>query len=130
MKFIVVVNPGSGPGPTPYPNDQYTTALERLSTYENVRTVGYVRTDYANRNISLVVAEVSTYAGWASNSSTLAMHGIFFDEAPHQYVSESVEYMHIVNQAVKDALGLQGDKIVSRRKSIFHRPRTQFGNSG
>lgn len=113
LKFIVIVNPSSGPGSARYPNDDYTTSVEKLNTYPNVQTVGYVRTGYASRNISDVVAEVSTYAGWASNSSALAMHGIFFDEAPHQYSAHAVEFMRIANLAVKDASGLQGDKTVS-----------------
>lgn len=116
------MNPSSGPGSTPYPNDQYTVAVGTLNTYQNVQTVGYVRTNYANRNISSVVAEISIYAKWASNSTSLAMHGIFFDEAPHEYVAESVEYMRIANQAVKDASGLQGSKIVSLGNLFFASP--------
>ncbi|KAH6698119.1 Spherulation-specific family 4 [Leptodontidium sp. 2 PMI_412] len=127
LKFIVIVNPSSGPGSDPYPNDQYTTALEKLNAYRNVQTVGYVRTNYANRSISTVVAEVSTYAGWAANSSALAMHGIFFDEAPHQYVPESVEYMHTVNQAVRDATGLQGDKIIIHNPGVI--PDARYNDS-
>ncbi|PVH67459.1 spherulin 4-like cell surface protein, partial [Cadophora sp. DSE1049] len=119
LKFIVIVNPSSGPGSLPYPSDQYTTAVQKLNAYQNVQTVGYVRTDYANRNVSTVLVDISTYAGWALNSSAIAMHGIFFDEAPHQYVLEAVEYMQVVNKAVKDATGLQGDKIVSRSQSMF-----------
>lgn len=133
LKFIVIVNPSSGPGSAPYPNEHYTASVEKLNTYPNVQTIGYVRTGYASRNISDVVAEVSTYAGWASNSSALAMHGIFFDEAPHQYSADAVEFMHIANQAVKDAIGLQGDKTVSG--SLFLRfnisiRMAEFGTSG
>ncbi|PVH75792.1 hypothetical protein DL98DRAFT_574803 [Cadophora sp. DSE1049] len=108
----------TGPGSTLFPDDQYSTALEKLNSYQNVQTIGYVRTDYANRNITTVLAEVSTYAGWASNSSGLVMHGIFFDEAPHQYSLEAVEYMHIASQAVKDVNGLRGDKIVVRNPGV------------
>lgn len=129
----MVVNPSSGPGSTPFPNDQYSTALTKLNSYENVQTIGYVRTDYANRDIATVLAEISTYATWATNSSGLAMHGIFFDEAPHQYAQAAVDYMRIANQAVRDASGLQGDTIVSRNQSIsrsFPRPRSKFGASG
>ncbi|CAL3969703.1 hypothetical protein PZA11_007708 [Diplocarpon coronariae] len=118
LNFIVVINPSSGPGSTQYPDEQYSASVAKLSTYANVRTVGYVRTGYTSRNLSTVAAEVSTYAGWASNSSRLAMHGIFFDEAPHKYSADAVQYMHVVNQAVKDAPGLQGDK------TIIHNPGT------
>jgi Spherulation-specific family 4 len=114
LSFTVIVNPNSGPGSSEYPDDQYSTELQKLNAYLNVETVGYVRTGYATRNITTVVSEVSTYAGWASKSSALAMHGIFFDEAPHEYSADAVEYMRSINQAVKNATGLQGDKTVSK----------------
>lgn len=88
-----------------------------------MRTVGYVRTGYATRNISDVLAEVSTYAGWSVKSSQLAMHGIFFDEAPHEYSASAVEFMRTINQFVKGATGLQGDRTVSsKRVSTLMRP--------
>ena len=118
LKFTVIVNPSSGPGSSNYPNDQYSAELQKLNAYPNVETVGYVRTGYATRNITAVVSEVSTYAGWTSKSSALAMHGIFFDEAPHEYSAAAVEYMHSINQAVKNSTGLHGDKTV--RKFIFN----------
>lgn len=117
LNFVVIVNPSSGPGSTAYPEEQYSISIAKLNTYANVRTVGYVRTGYADRNISTVVAEVSTYARWFSSSSTLAMHGIFFDESPHRYSAEAVEYMHLVNQGVKNSTGLQGDRTV--RRNLF-----------
>lgn len=117
LDFTVIINPSSGPGSSQYPDDHYTTAVQKLNTYPNVKTVGYVRTGYATRNISTVVSEVDTYAGWASKSSGLAMHGIFFDESPHEYSADAVEYMRSVNQAAKNATGLQGGKTV--RKFFF-----------
>jgi hypothetical protein len=110
----VIVNPSSGPGSSQYPDEQYSAAIQTLNAYPNVKTVGYVRTGYATRNMSTVVSEVNTYAGWASKASTLAMHGIFFDEAPHEYVTDAVEYMHNINQVVKNANGLRGDKTVRK----------------
>ena len=40
------------------------------------------------------------------------MHGIFFDEAPHQFSEAAVEFMLAANEAVKNAEGLQGQKTV------------------
>jgi hypothetical protein len=108
----VIVNPSSGPGSSQFPDENYTPQLEKLNGYPNVDTVGYVRTGYATQNISLVVSEVATYAGWASKNSSLAIHGIFFDESPYEYSAAAVEYMHTINEAVKNSTGLQGDKIV------------------
>jgi hypothetical protein len=101
----VVVNPSSGPGSSQYPDDNYTPQLLKLNNYT---------TGYATDNISLVISEVATYAGWASKSSGLAMHGIFFDEAPYEYSAAAVEYMHTINEAVKNSTGLQGAKTVGK----------------
>lgn len=109
----MIINPNSGPGATQFPDADYTAAVEKLSTYDNALMVGYVRTGYATRNISTVIAEVDTYAGWSSNSSALTMHGIFFDEAPYNYSQDAVDFMHTVNQVVKNSTGLHGPRLVS-----------------
>lgn len=118
LKFTVIVNPSSGPGSSTYPDDDYSAALLTLSTYSTVQTVGYVRTGYATRNISTILSEISRYAGWATKSSAFAMQGIFFDEAPHEYSSTAVDYMRTINEAVKNATGLQGER------TVIHNPGT------
>ena len=112
LNFLVVINPNSGPGPLPYPSNDYSPQVQRLNAYPNVQTVGYVRTGYATRNISTVLEEIATYAGWSSNTTDFAMHGIFFDEAPHQYSADAVDFMTKVNKAVKEESGILGDKTV------------------
>lgn len=112
LNFTVIVNPQSGPGPSRYPTDQYSLQVQQLNAYPNVRKVGYVRTGYATRNIISVLQEVSTYSGWASNSTALAMDGIFFDEVPSEYSPAMAEYLSSINQAVKNASGLQPDRTV------------------
>ena len=109
----MIINPNSGPGATQFPDADYTAAVEKLSTYDNALMVGYVRTGYATRNISTVIAEVDTYASWSSNSSALTMHGIFFDEAPYTYSEDAVDFMHTVNQVVKNSTSLHGPRLVS-----------------
>jgi hypothetical protein len=110
---MVIINPSSGPGAAQYPDEQYTAALNQLATYSNVQKVGYVRTGYATRNVSDVISELNVYAGWASKGPAFAMDGIFFDESPHQYSVEAVDFMLKASRAVKDATGLQGAKTVS-----------------
>ncbi|KKK15244.1 hypothetical protein ARAM_005025 [Aspergillus rambellii] len=112
LDFVVVVNPQSGPGSSSSPSSEYAAAVRQLSTYSNVQKVGYVRTSYATRNITEVLDDVETYSDWDSQSSALAMDGIFFDEAPHQYTSAAAEYMNRINLAVKNATGIQGDRMV------------------
>ncbi|EFX04914.1 spherulin 4-like cell surface [Grosmannia clavigera kw1407] len=118
LNFTIVINPKSGPGSGNIPDDNYVAGVKRLNSFANVRTVGYVRTGYASRNISDVVDEVNIYSGWYTNNSDIAMHGIFFDEAPHQYTADAVDFMVTADAAVKNATGLRGSK------TIIHNPGT------
>ncbi|KAL4914634.1 Spherulation-specific family 4 [Aspergillus aurantiobrunneus] len=118
LNFVVVVNPESGPGSAALPDEAYQLAIRQLDTYPNVQKVGYVRTDYADRNVSEVLDDVATYSGWHAQSPDLAMAGIFFDESPHLYSDETVEYMNRINQAVKSSTGLQADR------TVIHNPGT------
>jgi len=113
LNYTVIVNPDSGPGPGKAPNYDFLLAIQRLNAYPNVRTVGYVRTGYGNRSIDDVLHDVATYSGWATNATGIAMHGIFFDEAPYQYSSQIADYMKTANGAASSAEGIQGDKVVS-----------------
>jgi hypothetical protein len=115
LQFLVVINPSSGPGNSTLPDDNYSAQITKLNNYTNVETVGYVRTGYATQNITLVASEVATYAGWGTANNSLAMHGIFFDEAPHEYSADAVSYMQTANEVVKNSTGLQGAKTVSSR---------------
>lgn len=112
LNFTVIVNPSSGPGSSPLPNDDYSVQVQQLNAYPNVRKVGYVRTGYATRDIATVLQDVSTYSGWASNSTTLAMDGIFFDEVASEYSQTMAEYYSSINEAVKNASGLQLERTV------------------
>ncbi|KAL4736909.1 Spherulation-specific family 4-domain-containing protein [Aspergillus similis] len=118
LQFLVVLNPSSGPGNSSTPDETYQTAIQRLDTYPNVQKIGYVRTNYAQRNVSEVLTDVSTYSGWQSQSADLAMAGIFFDESPHQYAAETVEYLERINAAVINASGIEG------KKTVIHNPGT------
>jgi len=111
LDFMVIINPSSGPG-SQYPDEQYTAALKQLATYPNVQKFGYVRTGYASRNLSDVISELNVYAGWSSKGPAFAMDGIFFDESPHQYTAEAVDFMLRASRAVKEATGLQGSRTV------------------
>lgn len=114
MPFLVVINPDSGPGSSPLPNDDFIPAIRKLKSYPHVQTVGYVPTDYGNRAIDDVIRDVQTYAGWALNGTGIAMQGIFFDEAPHEYSEQVAEFMRTANDAVLSATGLEGNRTVSQ----------------
>ncbi|KAL4782043.1 Spherulation-specific family 4 [Aspergillus varians] len=118
VNFTVVVNPGSGPGPNPLPDGNYTQEIPRLTAHDNVRVLGYVATTYAKRNISLVRNDIETYAAWPAVSANpkLAVRGIFFDETPQQYHDDDLAYLEELNAIVRNTLGLRPDNFV------FHNP--------
>ena len=120
VNFTVVINPDSGPGSSQYPNQDYSPQIQKLNAYPNVRTIGYVRTGYATRNITAVLEDVVTYAGWAGHTTVrgIGVHGIFFDEVAYEYSSEIATYLKTINQGVKNATGLLTEKLVR----IFHIP--------
>src|SRR5439155_2356725 len=83
--------------------------LPRLNANSNVRTIGYVRTGSATRDIDTVLDEVSTYASWTrnntngnNNTDSYGLYGIFFDEAPNNYTSETGRYMTRIDEFVKN----------------------------
>ena len=110
-----MINPNSGPGDGPTPDVNYTREITKLSIRGNVRLLGYVPTDYANRDISDVYQDIQTYANWptAGLDPTLTVHGIFFDETPQQYDDASMTYLQNLTRAVKRKHGLGPDNFVS-----------------
>ncbi|KAF1850682.1 uncharacterized protein K460DRAFT_301972 [Cucurbitaria berberidis CBS 394.84] len=129
LDFLVIINPSSGPGTTQYPNDQYSAALRQLSKYPNVQKIGYVRTGYASRNLTDVISELNTYAGWASKDAAFGIDGIFFDESPHEYSAEAVDFMLSASRAVKNATGLQAKKTVIRNPGVIPEARFDDANT-
>lgn len=118
QNFTVILNPNSGPGSLSYPSDDYISQIQRLNTFPNVQTLGYVHTSYAQRDVQSVLKDVTTYSGWAKGSANInipgfAVHGIFVDEVPSVYSPEADEYLRTVNSAIKKAPGLLGTKLVS-----------------
>ncbi|KAH7395888.1 cell surface spherulin 4-like protein [Cadophora sp. MPI-SDFR-AT-0126] len=114
LNFTAVVNPASGPGDGPVPDGNYTRDIPRLNSYPNIRTVGYVSTSWTNRNISLALADISTYSKWATNATipNLGMRGIFLDETPAIWTAESQEYLENIASAISSDPGLGTDPLI------------------
>jgi len=110
-----VINPGSGPGPNPLPDANYTREIPLLRRFDNVRLLGYVATTYANRDIALVREDVETYAAWPARSAngSLAVNGIFFDETPQAFDENALAYYQELTSLVKQSKGLGPDNTVS-----------------
>lgn len=120
LNFTIVVNPASGPGNGAGPDANYTREIPRLNAYANVRTFGYVSTDYAKRNLGLVLRDISTYSAWSENATFpgLGMHGIFLDETSSQYEPASAHFFETIASAVRSEAGLGLNPL------IIHNPGT------
>lgn len=65
LEFLVVINPGNGPGPDyPIPNADYRAALSRLASYNNVKVIGYVHCSYGERELGEIEKDVGDYLAW------------------------------------------------------------------
>ncbi|KUI53111.1 Spherulin-4 [Cytospora mali] len=105
LDFLVVVNPGNGPGPGVLPDANYVEALAKLTGSQNVRVIGYVHCSYGNRLLDDIMADVSAYRGWTEASvqrgdeKTIVVDGIFIDEVPSS--TEFVQYLATLSSAAK-----------------------------
>jgi hypothetical protein len=79
LDFQVIINPSSGPGQSgSQPEPQYTLCIEQLKNAgSNVNLIGYVSTNYGDRDQAEISADIQTYAGW---DDAYKLNGIFFDE--------------------------------------------------
>ena len=85
--------------------------------YENIRTLGYVATNYTTKPLNDVLKEIDTYAAWprVSNDTKLRVDGIFFDETPSTYDPFKYNYLSHASQAVKNGTRF-------RHRFVVHNP--------
>lgn len=113
LEFQIVVSPNLA---NIFPDDNYHLALTQLNNFTNAKTLGYVPTNWTNRNISAVKADISAYAAWAGDPS-IALQGIFFDEAPSAYNNETWAYMSNISTFARDSMG-PGRKYVTLNPGV------------
>lgn len=117
--MYTIVNPNSGPGDGEFPNSDYAPAIAKLRSFPNVKTLGYVRTNWAARPLEEITNEVDTYAGWKNYAdadvqvvrtlcspwslvrllTAFAQDGIFFDESP----TETGAHFDVIKSAADHA---------------------------
>jgi Spherulation-specific family 4 len=115
-----VINPHNGPGAITGPDANYKREIARLNSYANVRTIGYVATGYAKRELAAVLQDIAVYSAWSKNpTSGLGMQGIFFDETPSQYEPSFARFLDIAHAAARSAVGFGSQCTVSQ---LFHFP--------
>jgi hypothetical protein len=114
VNFTVILNPCSGPCVNgSLPEAPYLAEMPNLKNYDNIRTLGYVATNYTNKPIDEVIIEIETYAHWTTilNDSRMAVDGIFFDETPGAYDWQKFDYLARAQDEVKGAEGL-GERLI------------------
>jgi hypothetical protein len=112
---MTIVNPQSGPGAAPWwPNADYAREIPKLNSYKNVETVGYVRAEYCNRAVETVDCDIVTYASRpiVDKNPELAMEGIFVDEVVNQFSDNALNYLDHVDQRIRTADGMRGNRTV------------------
>jgi hypothetical protein len=108
VDFIIVINPASGPGVTPLPDENYTREITRLNSFPNVRTIGYVAVQYGRKVIQTAFEEVTQYAAWSEQNKDLAMQGIFLDESPQIADEHNSTFLDQLQQHIKNQKELSG----------------------
>lgn len=94
--ITAIINPNSGPDGGP-PNSDYVQGLNTLRT-AGVKMLGYVSTNYGNRDLNLVKAEIDLYAIHYN------INGIFLDETASGV--DKLNYYTTLYEYIKSKSGL------------------------
>jgi hypothetical protein len=86
-QVTAIINPASGPGGPPNPD--YLTGMSLLRT-SGVRLAGYVHTNYGNRSLNLVKADLATYHQYFNLSA-------FFIDTVNNTTSTLAYYTELYN---------------------------------
>jgi len=95
------------------PEQSYIDEIPKLRDYPNIKTLGYVATNYTDKQIDSVLAEIHQYSLWPSlmNNTRISVDGIFFDEVPGLYHWQKHDYLKSAADAVRTNENL-GEKLV------------------
>ncbi len=102
IRITAIVNPDNGPGLINSPNDDYQYGLTELAN-NNAQMIGYVPTNYGNRNINDVKADILKY-NRDFNTQNYQVTGIFFDEVSVSTDSQLLNYYQELYQFVKNSI--------------------------
>jgi hypothetical protein len=94
------------------PETPYQIEVPKLDQYANIKTLGYVATNYTNKPLDNLIQEIHTYANWTQMmGEKVALDGIFFDETPGTYDWRWYDYLKLAGEEVKKQKNL-GERIV------------------
>lgn len=108
LPWLVAANVDSGPGGSKTPgNDDtnYIAGVSKLNSYKNVKTIGYVRTDYARSPMNDLKANITAWSGWSTyTASNIAVSGVFFDECATDNLNYLTEAITFARSAFKNPI--------------------------
>lgn len=95
------------------PEPAYLTEIPKLKKYPNIKTLGYVATNYTDKALDSVLAEIWQWTSWPilMNDTRMAVDGIFFDEIPGLYHWQKHDYLTTATRAVRSSEHL-GERII------------------
>lgn len=94
VPIVAIINPNNGSGNTQDPN--YVTGIQNLQS-AGIVVLGYVHTNYANRDLNLAMNDTNNYKNWYN------VDGILFDEMSNAVGNEN--YYKSLNDHAK-SIGL------------------------
>lgn len=95
VPMVVIINPFNGPGLDKDPN--YVTWIQRLQS-TGIMVLGYVSTDYGDRNSALIMADMDSYKNWYDTN------GIFFDQMSNT-IGDEIFYSNLNSYAKSIGFG-------------------------
>jgi hypothetical protein len=90
VPILAIINPKNGSGSAQDPN--YVTGIQSLQS-SGIVVLGYVHTNYANRDLNLAMNDTDNYKNW------YGVNGIFFDEMSN--IVENKNYYASLNSHAK-----------------------------
>ncbi|PMD37236.1 cell surface spherulin 4-like protein [Hyaloscypha variabilis F] len=125
LTFILIINPTSGPGTTSLPDSDYSRETPKLNAFPNVKTVGYVSTNWGKRDFNEVLKDISVYSGWERISKVkgLCVRGVFLDETPATFSVDGMKFLEKVKAALKFQPGLGFDPLIIHNPGTISDPR-------
>ena len=98
VPWLTVVDPHNGPGMSFLPGDNdvnYIAGVSKLNSYSNVKTIGYVRTNYGTAPMDELKKNITTWKNWSTyTGANIGVKGIFFDESSdnYDYLNQAISY--------------------------------------
>jgi hypothetical protein len=94
VPIVAIINPKNGSGNAQDPN--YVAGIQSLQS-SGIAVLGYVHTNYANRDLNMAMNDTGNYKNWYN------VDGIFFDEMSN--IAENKNYYSSLNDHAK-SMGL------------------------